>query len=809
MEKKQIDNNRISKDFKYIALYWALGFEPDETAVFAKDYGQCKLYIDTADGCAWTDGDFIFSRGKNLRLNTHVAFVILECIDRLLTLGYNASDIEVNEDDYWAIRVGSIFIHCEEWIWESDMILDKFVDNLKCSDVYAVYSSRLYSGFIDYRQLVFIGKEKYNYGLFDCRAEQIEYKMIHEYRDGEFDFFGDEIVGYHGNDKVIVIPEGVTSLASCLFWDNHVIEELRLPSSLVKIGGDLCFNCKNLKRVDIPKSVTVMGDNPFAGCPNLVLTNQSAEFLWDGHVLYDRKGKLIYCQIKDAPTIINIENGTSIIGKHAFYLCNEIEKIVVPSSVKKMQNFPFSGCGKLQELEINTHAYTLVDGVVYTGDMTELVGCLNSNEIQLLVIPEGVENISRNSFYCCTGVKKVVLPSTLSLIGYNPFNRCENIEFDSKSALFKVIDGRLYNEGITRLICSPMRFSIGDVRLPDSVIELERNAFSGCHKLNSIVLKNVCKIGKSCFSGCTSLRNIYIPDHVSYIGEWAFAHCSQLSSISIYKGTFVDRNAFSNTVCKIQIRTSRTNYLVKSDNINFLKGCRESLKGEISSIIIDPPYNSKIDGIGYCDDFGNRRGYRQFLQKRLKIAYDMLADTGYLVICIDRGGLFTVCKVAWSLFGFAKVRVHLWKKLDKEIDVNKEIRPDKPKVLFEYIVVCKKQKNTKPFCKIPFMFDGYGTTSSAKDELALVFGSRTAFSTPKPVALIKKIISATTPRDGVVLDFFAGSGTTAIATMELNKEDGGSRNYILVEESDCANKITEPRIQFYEKSCSSEHCFID
>ena len=55
------------------------------------------------------------------------------------------------------------------------------------------------------------------------------------------------------------------------------------------------------------------------------------------------------------------------------------------------------------------------------------------------------------------------------------------------------------------------------------------------------------------------------------------------------------------------------------------------------------------------------------------------------------------------------------------------------------------------------------------------------FSYPKPTALLKYLIQASTSKDSLILDFFAGSGTTAQAVMQLNKEDGGSRKYICVQ----------------------------
>ncbi|MFR7749391.1 MAG: DNA methyltransferase [Collinsella sp.] len=90
--------------------------------------------------------------------------------------------------------------------------------------------------------------------------------------------------------------------------------------------------------------------------------------------------------------------------------------------------------------------------------------------------------------------------------------------------------------------------------------------------------------------------------------------------------------------------------------------------------------------------------------------------------------------------------------------------------------------------------DGYGTNSDATAELKAIFGSK-VFDTPKPVDLVRWIVSLVYENDAIILDSFAGSGTTAHATLALNKEDGGSRRFILVEMMDYADTTTAERVR--------------
>ncbi|MBX9852908.1 MAG: site-specific DNA-methyltransferase [Cytophagaceae bacterium] len=88
-----------------------------------------------------------------------------------------------------------------------------------------------------------------------------------------------------------------------------------------------------------------------------------------------------------------------------------------------------------------------------------------------------------------------------------------------------------------------------------------------------------------------------------------------------------------------------------------------------------------------------------------------------------------------------------------------------------------------------------GHTDEAKKEIHSFFGKTEAFDTPKPVRLINRILEIATDKQSIVLDSFAGSATTAHAVLNLNKQDGGNRKFILVEMEDYAETVTAERIK--------------
>jgi len=87
-----------------------------------------------------------------------------------------------------------------------------------------------------------------------------------------------------------------------------------------------------------------------------------------------------------------------------------------------------------------------------------------------------------------------------------------------------------------------------------------------------------------------------------------------------------------------------------------------------------------------------------------------------------------------------------------------------------------------------------GHNQEAKKEIQAVFEEE-RFDYPKPLRLIRRILDLALSQDGLILDSFAGSGTTAHAVLEANKRDGGNRRFILVEMEDYADRLTAERVR--------------
>lgn len=289
-----------------------------------------------------------------------------------------------------------------------------------------------------------------------------------------------------------------------------------------------------------------------------------------------------------------------------------------------------------------------------------------------------------------------------------------------------------------------------------------------------------------------------------------------------YKEFFPD-NAYLEEIKELAInKNGSNNIIIEGENYIVLSILKQEYFSKIDVVCIDPPYNTGMDWLTYSDhlykDVNNsyiHSKWLSFMKNRILITYDLLSERGVLFVNIDENETATLLMLCQEIFGENNVDVLIWPKTDPRFDANRVEKPFRDvKIVHEYIFVCFKNREKiklnqimQPTFKdgrwvdvastLKSIINGLGTTSSAKDEIGEIFGDRLFFQTPKPMRLIKELIRAASRPDSIILDFFAGSGTTGHATMDLNKEDGGKRKFILVNnnENDICRNITYERIK--------------
>ena len=359
-----------------------------------------------------------------------------------------------------------------------------------------------------------------------------------------------------------------------------------------------------------------------------------------------------------------------------------------------------------------------------------------------------------------------------------------------------------------------------------------------------------------------------------------------------------------------------TNILIEGDNYHALSVLNYTHKGKIDVIYIDPPYNTGNEGFMYNDKIVDREdAYRHskwlsFMEKRLRLARNLLSDKGVIFISIDdneAAQLKLLCdeifgeenfivnvviqsnprgkqqmKIAVGheyLLGYGKKienvsfiyeklteeKIKEYNKFDEKGKIYREIglrkrgaaakRTDVPNLFYPIYVnpktgeVSLKISNVYTEKSIPLLSNGEEgrwrwskktfeekkdrligrlvnkerwdifekdylneektikpksvwidkevNYENAKKELKDIFNGICPFDYPKTTYLMKRIIRFSCSKNGIVLDFFAGSGTTGHAVLELNKEDGGNRKFILCtnNENNICTDVCYPRIE--------------
>jgi len=198
-----------------------------------------------------------------------------------------------------------------------------------------------------------------------------------------------------------------------------------------------------------------------------------------------------------------------------------------------------------------------------------------------------------------------------------------------------------------------------------------------------------------------------------------------------------------------------------------------------------------VDAYGIIDEMGRRcrdrllkKNGRSSLRKdRPSMFFPIIAPDGTEVLPIHDNG--EEARWAMGKDGVAKLMAEnriVWKrrqKMGKEVwePYTREYAPDNP---------------TRPY---PTIWGNLHTMRQAKAQLREIFATADLFDTPKPVNLIEQVLRLFGDKEALVLDSFAGSGTTAHAVLNANAADCGKRRFILVESMDYAEGVTAERVK--------------
>ena len=218
--------------------------------------------------------------------------------------------------------------------------------------------------------------------------------------------------------------------------------------------------------------------------------------------------------------------------------------------------------GKAPWFEFNDQIDTLVlkEGVTRIGDYA----FYNCTELTSVEIPEGVTYIGESAFACCQSLESVTIPGSVTEIGEGAFESCDSMMVLELASGLKCVGAFAFSE------CVALR----ELVLPNTVERIERSAFAGTMALHELVIPgNVQEIGDNAFNGCIQLSSLTLSEGIRVIEEMAFSNCSDLTEVLIPASMeCLGDGVFSDCLAMTQIAVApESEHFVVRDDILYSK----------------------------------------------------------------------------------------------------------------------------------------------------------------------------------------------------------------------------------------------
>ena len=316
--------------------------------------------------------------------------------------------------------------------------------------------------------------------------------------------------GCTGVEK-INIPDSVTEIESSSFEDCINLVSVNIPDSVKKIGNEAFAGCEKIESINIPDSVTEIGGSTFANCSKLSNVKLSKNLEYMGGRAFGNCEKITQIEIPKSLDRCGDSGYSSYQGP--FGACSGLKTVIFESGITKIPCYLFEKCTGLEKIDI-PDTVTVVENSSFSG-CTKLEEVKYSNKLT---------KIENYGFYGCTLLKKVVMPDTINFIGNSIFQNCTSLTEVHLPKSLKEIPSDTFS-GCKKLTT---------INFPSTLTTIGNSAFSGCESLpEAILLSGVEKIESNAFKNCKAMKKAVVPDTVSSIGSSAFYGCETLTDITL------------------------------------------------------------------------------------------------------------------------------------------------------------------------------------------------------------------------------------------------------------------------------------
>ena len=328
--------------------------------------------------------------------------------------------------------------------------------------------------------------------------------------------------------KSVSLPTGLQSIEASAFYDCDSLQTVVLPEGLQSLGDEAFASCSQLTTINLPNSVTSIGCGVFKNCNRITTPIYNTTYFvylptsYQGAYSIPGAPQKIACEafyncdgltsvlIPSSVTEIygsafkNSDNlqtaplpaGLTFLGSSAFENCSALTSSEIPQGVPKLNNYVFSGCTNLQSV-------TPSEGLQTIGAYA-FNGC---SSLPSIVIPNTVSSIGEYAFRYCSSLSTITFPASLTGFGRDVLESCSNL----RSIVWNVRTFNNISAGDYRY--DPfysVRGQITDFSFGDSVQVIPSNLCYNMYQLTALSLgANIQTIGNNVFTGCDNIKSVY------------------------------------------------------------------------------------------------------------------------------------------------------------------------------------------------------------------------------------------------------------------------------------------------------------
>ncbi len=306
----------------------------------------------------------------------------------------------------------------------------------------------------------------------------------------------------------VSLPAGMTSFCDSAFSGCRYMYQINIPE-VKSIPSNCFYNCTALESISLPESITSIGENAFAysGLKSLVLP-EHVQTLGYG-MLSNTEG------VKEIVIPASVTRMSKIDSIHRTSSALEysgLEKVIFESGTQNINDGALGAATKVKEV-------ILPNTIKSIGNMA-----FSNTALTELVLPDKLESIGYGILSGNSGVKKLVVPSTVTTFQQYVYKDTEN---NTKQGLLtgSSVEELIFEEGIKTMgthTCVNCK-TISKVTIPNTITEVGKDSFLGCTALESISLpESITSIGENAFAQSALITICGVPE--SYAETWAVEH---------------------------------------------------------------------------------------------------------------------------------------------------------------------------------------------------------------------------------------------------------------------------------------------